>query len=210
MLNRRNIVTSLLLAEFLLMLSLSAQPVHAQVNEKPSKNTDPNKAAIIRPAGNVVSSDQGSKAETERGDRNRETREFPRLNPRSNPTNGTESTPNFNAITAPIITMVTSLMIVLGLFGAFVWLSRKLGTRRNIGTSVTQEVFEKLGSVIFDQRTQIHVIRFANRILLVSQTEGSLRTLCEITEHHEMEELLKLMGSESTNEFANAVKTFED
>ena len=75
---------------------------------------------------------------------------------------------------------------------------------------MTQEVFEKLGSVVFDQRTQIHVLRFANRILLVSQTEGSLRTLCEITEHHEMEELLKLMGSESTNEFANAVKTFED
>lgn len=205
MLNRRSIYLPLIFFELLLIGAFSNQAVSAQ-----KENTESANAAIIRPSGNITRLDQTTNSQQERNRVPSDSGAFPTLNPRSEQENGSTAAPQLKNIVNPIVTMVTSLMIVLGLFAALVWISRKLGSKPSLKKPITDEVFEKIGSTIFNQRTQIHIIRFANRILLVSQTEGTLQTLCELRDQDEIDEVLKSMGFESSNEFANAVENFKD
>jgi len=136
---------------------------------------------------------------------------FPRLSPRSiEEDDANPERSMLKIIAAPAVTMITSLMIVFGLFAAFVWLNRKLGNKSVSNRALPEGLFESMGSIAFDQRTKIHVLRFANRILLVSQNETGLQTLCEIQEPLEIDEVLKLLEPETVNEFVSAAQNLKD
>lgn len=83
-----------------------------------------------------------------------------------------------------IVTVISSLAIVIGLFGVFVWFSRR-GLSRGI-TSLSDEVVEGLGRMPLTARQHLHLLRVANKLLLVVVSPDGAKTLTEITEPDEV------------------------
>jgi len=83
-----------------------------------------------------------------------------------------------------LVTVISSLAIVLGLFFALVWVSRKTGGKAN--APLPSEVCEVLGRVPLAPRQQVQVVRFGGKLLLVCVTANGARTLTEITDPDEV------------------------
>jgi flagellar biogenesis protein FliO len=91
-------------------------------------------------------------------------------------------------LSQPMITGAASLGIVLGLFLLVV-----LVTRRGLpkgAASLPKDIVEVLGRAPFVGRQQVHLVRCANKVLLVCVSPTSAQTLTEITDPHEVEQLL--------------------
>lgn len=83
--------------------------------------------------------------------------------------------------------VLSSLAIVLGLFFAVVWL-----TRRSIPKAsqpLPTEAFEILGKAPLTARQTVQLIRVGSRLLLLSVTADGARTLAEISDSQEVEHL---------------------
>jgi len=83
-----------------------------------------------------------------------------------------------------IVTVISSLAIVLGLFGVFLWFSRR-GLSRAI-TPLSDEVVEGLGRMPLTARQHLHLLRVGNKLLLVAVSPDGAKTLTEITEPDEV------------------------
>ena len=86
--------------------------------------------------------------------------------------------------------VLSSLAIVLGLFFAVVWL-----TRRSIPKAsqpLPTEAFEILGKAPLAARQTVQLIRVGSRLLLLSVTADGARTLAEISDTQEVEHLCGL------------------
>ena len=168
---------------------------------------------IVRP-GSVVTQITPSVSDTNSGSNAKQIvrqSDFPQLKPKSDDdstTSGQKS--RLTAIAAPIITMITSLTIVLGLFAGLVWFSRRFSKRSLSSPSIPNELLEPLASKPLDPSTQMHVVRFANRIVLLAQNNNVIHTLCEIKDPEEVGEVLQRLSGDSINEFANALKQMDN
>lgn len=180
----------------------------ASAQNPSTPSTDTSQTAIIRPEASVTPSTNqkidGSSLKTSNPND-----QFPSLNPRSNLSGQQNTNTQLPGMFGPAVTMITSLMVVLGLFAAFVWFIRKINTQNRPSNLINKKVVETLASHSFDSRTQFHLLRFAGHLLLVAQTGGTFQTLCEITSQDEIEDILQNFQSELPNEFANAAKRFK-
>jgi flagellar biogenesis protein FliO len=103
-----------------------------------------------------------------------------------------------------LFSMLGSLAIVLGLFFGLVWLLRRgmpKGTRL-----LSSEVVEVLGRAPLAGRQQMHVVRFGNKLLLVSLSPGGAETLSEITEPAEVDRLSGICQQSHANSATNAFR----
>jgi flagellar biogenesis protein FliO len=91
-------------------------------------------------------------------------------------------------LSQPMITGAASLGIVLGLFLLVVLVTRR-GLPKGVA-SLPKDVVEVLGRAPFVGRQQVHLVRCANKVLLVCVSPTSAQTLTEITDPHEVEQLL--------------------
>ncbi|MGD9722850.1 MAG: flagellar biosynthetic protein FliO [Pirellulales bacterium] len=90
----------------------------------------------------------------------------------------------------PLVTGAASLGIVLGLF-LLVVLVTKRGMPK--GTAILpREVVEVLGRAPLVGRQQVHLVRCANKLLLVCAAPAGAHTLTEITDPAEVERLVEL------------------
>ena len=89
-----------------------------------------------------------------------------------------------------MITVVGSLVLVLGVFLFGVWLFRKT-TPAGFGV-LPIEAFESLGRARLTTRQQVHLLRCGNKVLLVAVGVASAETLTEITDPEEVERLVEL------------------
>jgi flagellar biogenesis protein FliO len=86
-----------------------------------------------------------------------------------------------------VLSMFASLAVVLGLFLGVMWFLRRglpKGTR-----ILSSDVIEVLGRAPLAGRQQMHLIRFGNRLLLISVSPGGAETLAEINEPAEVDRL---------------------
>ena len=90
----------------------------------------------------------------------------------------------------PILTVISSLAIVLGVFFILVWLMKR-ATPRQAGV-LPQEVFEKLGSVTFSPKMQMHLFRLGGKLVLVSVTPDGMEPVAEVTDPDEVVHLIGL------------------
>jgi flagellar biogenesis protein FliO len=111
-----------------------------------------------------------------------------------------------------LFSMLGSLAIVLGLFFGLIWLMRRgmpKGTRL-----LSSEVVEVLGRAPLAGRQQMHVVRFGNKLLLISLSPGGAETLSEITEPAEVDRLSGICqqthASSATNAFRQVFRQFGD
>ncbi len=88
----------------------------------------------------------------------------------------------------PLVTAGASLGIVLGLFLLVVLVMRR-GMPQG-ANSLPKDVVEVLGRAPLVGRQQVHLVRCANKVLLVCVSPGGAQTLTEITDPHEVEQLL--------------------
>jgi flagellar biogenesis protein FliO len=111
-----------------------------------------------------------------------------------------------------LVSMLGSLAIVSGLFFGLIWFMRRgmpKGTRL-----VSSEVVEVLGRAPLGGRQQVHVVRFGNKLLLVSLSPGGAETLSEITEPVEVDRLAGICqqshSNSATNAFRQVFRQFSD
>ncbi len=114
-----------------------------------------------------------------------------------------------NQFAIPAVTVTSSLAVVLGLFAAMVWLTRKFGSRSIAPGAIPREVFEHLGSSPIDARTRLTMIRCGSRILVLSQTATEVRSLSEITDPEEVRRLTAACLGDSKRIFASTLESLE-
>ena len=79
-----------------------------------------------------------------------------------------------------LATVLGSLGIVLGVFFAVVWFTRRALPKA--ATTLPTEVVELLGRTPLSPRQNMHVIRFGGKLLLISTSQSGAETLAEIDE----------------------------
>ena len=116
--------------------------------------------------------------------------------------------PAQRSFASPTITVTSSLAIVLGLFAALVWITRKFGNR-SMNRGIPDGVLQSLGSMALDPRTRLTMLRCGNRILVVAQTNSGIHPLSEITDADEVRQMTAACLGESHRNFASALKSLE-
>jgi flagellar biogenesis protein FliO len=86
--------------------------------------------------------------------------------------------------------MLTSLLIVVGLFLLVAWLLRK--SLPSGGRSLPPDVVEVLGRVQLAPRQPAQLVRIGHKLILVSISAAGVRTLAEITDPLEVDRLAGL------------------
>ncbi|MGB7328103.1 MAG: flagellar biosynthetic protein FliO [Rubripirellula sp.] len=114
-----------------------------------------------------------------------------------------------NQFAIPAVTVTSSLAVVLGLFAAMVWLTRKFGSRSIAPGAIPRDVFEHLGSSPIDARTRLTMVRCGGRILVLSQTATEVRPLSEITDPEEVQRLTAACLGDSKRNFASTLQSIE-
>lgn len=89
-----------------------------------------------------------------------------------------------------IISMVFSLLIVLCVFLSVAWMVRK--SQPSAFLKLPTDVVQVMGRTPMAPRQQMYVVRFGNKMLLVSHQPGQTQTLCEITDEDEVQRLAGL------------------
>lgn len=88
------------------------------------------------------------------------------------------------------LTVVGSLAVVLGVFFLIVWVLRRASPA--ILGSLPAEAFETLGRAPLAHHQQAHLLRYGNKLLLVSVSAAGATTLSEITDPAEVDRLTNL------------------
>lgn len=120
-----------------------------------------------------------------------------------------ESSATPSAISGNTVTVVSSLVLVLGLFAAFVWMTRKFNGNRAGQQTIPDEVLRTIGSSNIDNRTRVMLLQLGSKILVVAQSTQSTNTLCEITDPSECQAILAACAGDSKHEFMQTLKEFE-
>jgi flagellar biogenesis protein FliO len=103
-----------------------------------------------------------------------------------------------------LVTVVVSLAVVLGLFGACAWLMRR-GLPSNART-LPSEAVSVLGRAPLAGRQQMHLVRFGNKMLLVCVSPSGVDSLGEITDVAEIDRIAGLCEQTQT---ASATAAFK-
>ncbi|MDC0326251.1 flagellar biosynthetic protein FliO [bacterium] len=135
---------------------------------------------------------------------------FPTLTPTAGSDDGSnlEQKPTSEA-SSPLITVSSSLAVVLGLFAALIWATRKFGARGGGNGNIPKEIFQNLGSTSIDPRTQVSLLRCGERILIIARTNNGVHSLGEITNKEEVNHLVATCTGDSTQEFQSALASLE-
>ncbi len=113
-----------------------------------------------------------------------------RLAPRNSTANRSLDKSAATTPTTAVGTVVSSLAIVLGMFLAFVWCSKRFAPAGS--AQLPKEAVELLGRTPLAGRQTMQLIRVGNRLLLVAMSPGGAETLTEITDPVEVEHLASL------------------
>jgi flagellar protein FliO/FliZ len=99
----------------------------------------------------------------------------------------------------------SSLLIVLGLFLGVAWCYR-----RTLNTSlggIPKQVVSVLGRTAIAPRQQLILVRFGSKLVLVSMNQGETRTLSEITDPIEVDQLAGTCESHQPHSLTNSFRS---
>ncbi|MCA9132209.1 MAG: flagellar biosynthetic protein FliO, partial [Planctomycetales bacterium] len=100
----------------------------------------------------------------------------------------------------------SSLLIVTGLFLGLAWCYRK-SLNSAVAGGLPKQVVHVLGRTSLSSRQQMVVLRFGNKLVLVSVIQGEARTLSEITDPLEVDQLVGLCESGQPGSISNSFKS---
>ncbi len=115
------------------------------------------------------------------------------------PTKRTSST------TQMFISVVSSLLIVIGLLFGAAWFYRK--ATPNLSNSMPKDVVQVLGRTPLAPRQQLVLVRFGSKLVLVSNLQGEVRTISEITDPLEVDRMAGLCESAQPGSISNSFRS---
>ncbi len=104
------------------------------------------------------------------------------------------------------VSVGSSLLLVVGLFLGVAWCYRKT-IHSTVGGGLSKQVVNVLGRSSISARQQMVLIRFGSKLLLVSVIQGEARTLSEITDPLEVDQLVGLCESGQPGSITNSFKS---
>ncbi len=105
-----------------------------------------------------------------------------------------------------LVSIISSLLLVVGLFLGAAWCYRKtLGT--TLAGGLPKQVVNVLGRTSISARQQMVLVRFGSKLLLVSVIQGEARTLGEITDPLEVDQMLGLCESGQPGSISQSFKS---
>lgn len=105
------------------------------------------------------------------------------------------------SMVTPLVTIASSLTLVLGLFAALVWVSRKAQRGRGIARSIPDEVLRVLGQKHLGSLGTISLVRCGRTVMIVSQSAAGIQSLATITDEAEVRHLEAACLGESAASF---------
>lgn len=104
-----------------------------------------------------------------------------------------------------LLSIGSSLLIVVGLFLGVAWCYRKT-LHTSIGGGLPQQVVNVLGRTPLAARQQMVLVRFGSKLVLVSVIQGEARTLSEITDPLEVDQLVGLCEAAKPGSISHSFK----
>jgi len=112
---------------------------------------------------------------------------------------GAEATKRSAAM--PLVTIGSSLAVVLGLFAALVWVSKKSGVAAGRSGTLPDTALRLLGQKSLGTAGSIAFVRCGQRVLVVGLSSAGMQPLSEITDAEEVRNLESLCLGESPASF---------
>ncbi len=205
-------------------VSAAAAPTSHRLGDSPSGNA-PSWTAVSNPAANqlrpqiqpgypplpsaepsvVTAAAQTTLSETNTHDNTTDRSQHIPLAPPSERFKG-EATPKATGTLQMIVSVGSSLLLVVGLFLGVAWCYRKT-VNSTIGSGLSKQVVHVLGRSSISPRQQMVLIRFGSKLLLVSVIQGEARTLSEITDPLEVDQLVGLCESGQAGSISNSFRS---
>ncbi len=123
---------------------------------------------------------------------------------RSGNRTGRHDLPTAPSAIPAMTSMILSLLVVLGLFFGLAWLMKR-GLPKG-ARLLSSDVVQVLGRAPLGGRQQMHVVRFGNKLLLVSLSPGGAETLSEIVDPVEVDRLAGICQQADTHSATNAFR----
>ncbi|HBJ34722.1 MAG TPA: hypothetical protein DDZ51_08155 [Planctomycetaceae bacterium] len=105
------------------------------------------------------------------------------------------------SMATPLVTIASSLALVLGLFAALVWVSRKAQRGQGVARTVPDEVLRVLGRKHMGSLGTISIVRCGRTVMIVSQSASGIQSLATITDEAEVRHLEAACLGESSASF---------
>jgi flagellar biogenesis protein FliO len=100
----------------------------------------------------------------------------------------------------------SSLLVVLGLFLGVAWCYRRT-LSSTLSGALPKQVVQVMGRSSISPRQQLVVVRFGSKLVLVSLIQGEARTLSEIADPLEVDQLVGLCESGQPGSITNSFKS---
>jgi flagellar biogenesis protein FliO len=104
----------------------------------------------------------------------------------------------------PLVTTGVSLGLVLAIFCAIVWFSKKSGGRAN--KALPSEIVELLGVTAITPKQQMQLVRLGNKILLLSLTQQGVQPIGEVTDNEEVARICAICQTNRPNSMSNTFR----
>lgn len=105
----------------------------------------------------------------------------------------------------PLVTIGSSLAVVLGLFAALVWVTKKAGPTAARGGSIPDEALRVLGQKSLGPAGSIALVRCGQSLLVLGISATGMQRLAEITDPDQVRNLEAICLGESPGGFAAAL-----
>jgi flagellar protein FliO/FliZ len=103
--------------------------------------------------------------------------------------------------TAPLVTVVSSLAIVLGLFAALVWVSRRASKNSSSNRELSEDALRILGKKSLGASGSIAMLRCGRSILIIGIHSSGMQRLGEIEDEDEVRRLEAICSGQSKASF---------
>ena len=114
----------------------------------------------------------------------------------------TPAAPKSQTLARSIVTVIGSLSVVVAIFLAIAWLIRQ-GVPKGM-TALPRDVVEVLGRTQLANRQHVHLVRFGNKLLLISVSDAGAETLAEVTDPADVDRLTGLCGQSKPNSITSS------
>lgn len=104
-----------------------------------------------------------------------------------------------------LVSVVSSLAIVIGLFFGVALLYRK-SMATTLGKGLPKNVVQVLGRTTIAARQQLVLVRFGSKLILVSMLQGEARTISEITDPLEVDQLAGFCESSQSTSITHSFR----
>ena len=173
-------------------IRFDGNPIDVEPSPQPPaqvRRDAPNRPAVARRPATTLSGQTATRQPAPRADQDNSIGSR-RLTPPGASPQKEAGKPTAPSAGGTIVTTISSLMIVLGLFFVCVWFMRR--SSRSATTHLPDGVLQVLGRSSFAGKQQLYLVRLGNKLLLLSVTAGGSEPLAEITDPMEVDRIAGL------------------